>query len=174
MKLLILNSFRNDKLNLAFLWLFLTPLALIGFAIYLEIYQGLAPCPLCSIQRGEYLIISFGGLLGLLFNRYRLISSFFLFISFIGSVLGLLTSGRHIQLQYMDPDDVPSCGPDLAYMLDAFPIFDTLKTVISGSGSCADVAWSFLNLTIPEWAFICFFFYMVLAALMINFKINVK
>lgn len=174
MKILILNSFLNEKLNLALLWLFLTPIMLVGFAIYLEVYEGLAPCPLCTIQRGEYLLISFGAMMGLLFNKYRVISSMFVFISFVSAFFGLFTAGRHIQLQYMDPSDVPSCGPDLAYMFDSLPLFDTFKTVFTGSGSCADINWSFLYLTIPEWAALWFFFYIVLAASIISIKMNIK
>lgn len=174
MKLLALNSFTNERLTLAFLWLFLTPIMLVGFAIYLEVYQGLAPCPLCTIQRGEYLLISFGGLMGMIFNRYRLLSSLFLIVSFIGSILGILTAGRHVQLQYMDPSEVPACGPDLAYMMEAFPLFDTLKSVFTGSGSCADVDWTFLYLSIPEWALICFLFYMLLSGAMLSIKLKMK
>lgn len=174
MKLLVLNSFRNEKLNLSFFWLFLTPLMLIGFALYLEHFEGLAPCPLCTVQRGEYLLISFGGLMGMIFNKYRLVSSFFLIISFIASILGLLTAGRHVQLQYMDPSEVPACGPDLAYMLDAFPLMDTFKTVFTGSGSCADINWTFLYLSIPEWAALCFLFYMILSGAMLSIKLKIK
>jgi disulfide bond formation protein DsbB len=176
MNMLKLNYFLNKNLIFALLYLFLTPIFLVLFAIYLEVYEGLAPCPLCTIQRGEYLFISFSALMGLLFNKYRIISSIFIFISFVSAFLGLLTAGRHIQLQYMDPNDVPSCGPDLAYMLEALPIFDTFKTVFTGSGSCADVSWSFLYLTIPEWAAIWFLSYIVLSASLISVKMktNIK
>ncbi|MDA1207494.1 MAG: disulfide bond formation protein B, partial [Proteobacteria bacterium] len=45
-------------------------------------------------------------------------------------------------------------GPSLDYLLDVLPIFDVLALVLSGDGSCAEVAWSFLGLSIPAWVLI--------------------
>jgi disulfide bond formation protein DsbB len=174
MKLLILNSFNDARMNKALAWLFFTPLALIGFALYLQYYEGLAPCPLCTLQRGAYLLISIGAMFAFLLHKIKFLSVLSLLISFAGSIAGLLLSGRHVMLQYMDPSDVPSCGPDLAYMMEAFPLMETLKTVFTGSGSCADIDWSFLYLTIPEWAFLCFGFYFLLSALVISMRLKIK
>jgi disulfide bond formation protein DsbB len=41
-------------------------------------------------------------------------------------------------------------------MLDNFPLSRTLKTLISGTGECAVVDWTFLGLSIAEWSLICF------------------
>jgi disulfide bond formation protein DsbB len=70
------------------------------------------------------------------------------------SIIGALIAGRHIWLQSLPPDQVPECGPGLNYMLDNFPITEVLSTVLRGSGSCAEVIWSFLGMSMPMWTMI--------------------
>jgi disulfide bond formation protein DsbB len=41
-------------------------------------------------------------------------------------------------------------------MLEAFPLTQLLPALFQGSGDCAKVVWSFLGLSIPEWALTCF------------------
>jgi disulfide bond formation protein DsbB len=41
-------------------------------------------------------------------------------------------------------------------MLEVFPLSETLRMVFTGSGECAEVVWSFLGLSIPEWTLMCF------------------
>ena len=36
-------------------------------------------------------------------------------------------------------------------MLEVFPLSDVLIAMTSGTGDCAEVAWSFLGLSIPAW-----------------------
>ena len=81
----------------------------------------------------------------------------------IYSMLGLLfalgglgVAARHVWLQHLPPDQVPACGPDLAFMLENFPLGRTLQKLFEGSGQCAEVKWRFLGLSIPEWSLLCF------------------
>jgi disulfide bond formation protein DsbB len=41
-------------------------------------------------------------------------------------------------------------------MLDNFPLSRVLKTLITGTGECAVVDWTFLGLSIAEWSLGCF------------------
>ena len=61
-----------------------------------------------------------------------------------------------MRLQNLPPDQVPACGPGLNYMLDAMPITGVIKKVMTGSGECANVDWSFLGLAMPAWSLIWF------------------
>ena len=72
----------------------------------------------------------------------------------IFALFGLGVAGWHVRLQNLPPDEVPSCGPGLDYMLENFPVGDALRMVFKGSGECADVVWSFLGLSMPAWVFI--------------------
>ena len=74
---------------------------------------------------------------------------------------GILVAGNHVRLQHLPPDQVPACGPGLDYMLEAMPITGVIRKVMTGSGECAAVDWTFLGLAMPAWSLICF---LVLAA----------
>ena len=41
-------------------------------------------------------------------------------------------------------------------MLGAFPLTQVIEMVLRGSGECAEVQWTFLSLSIPEWTLIVF------------------
>ena len=71
-------------------------------------------------------------------------------LSLIFAAAGIAVAGRHIWLQGLPADKVPECGPDLAYMLDAFPLQEVLKRLFQGSGQCAEVSWTLLGLTLPQ------------------------
>ena len=40
----------------------------------------------------------------------------------------------------------------LNYMLETLPFTEVLAEVFHGSGECAEVAWSFLGLSMPNWS----------------------
>jgi len=67
---------------------------------------------------------------------------------------GIAVAGRHVWLQSLPPDKVPACGPGLDFMLDAFPLFEVLQVVLTGSGECATIDWRFLGLSMPVWVLI--------------------
>ena len=46
--------------------------------------------------------------------------------------------------------------PGLEYMLSAFPLADVIEMVLRGSGECAEVQWTFLSLSIPQWTLLLF------------------
>ena len=69
---------------------------------------------------------------------------------------GAAVAARQVWLQHLPPDKVPQCGPDLFFMMENFPLSRTLKTLVSGTGECAAVDWTFLGLSIAEWSFACF------------------
>ena len=74
----------------------------------------------------------------------------------IATLAGAGIALRHLWLQSLPADEVPACGPNLDYMLDAFPLTDVLTQVLSGSGECAEISWRFLGLTIPGWSLVVF------------------
>jgi len=72
----------------------------------------------------------------------------------LGGILGAAIAGRHIWLQNLPPGEVPECGPGLNYMLENFPVTEVLSSVLRGSGSCAEVKWSFMSMSMPMWTLI--------------------
>jgi disulfide bond formation protein DsbB len=66
-------------------------------------------------------------------------------------------------LQHLPADQVPECGPDLAFMMDAFPLVDVIQKVLAGSGECAEVQWQLLGFSMPEWMLLVFGVMVVIA-----------
>ena len=126
-----------------------------GYALYVQYQLFLDPCPLCILQRIAVIGMGIGFLLFVLLNpgpgwlRRICITVFGLF-----ALEGLVVAGRHVWLQHLPADKVPSCGPGLGYMIDNFPFADALKMVFTGSGECASVDWSFVGLSMPMWLLI--------------------
>ena len=70
---------------------------------------------------------------------------------------GAAIAARHVWLQHLPPEQVPACGPGLAYMIEAMPSWlAVVKKVLAGSGECAEVNWTFLGFSMPEWTLLCF------------------
>ena len=145
----------------------LTLLAIAYF--YFEQHLGLAPCPLCIFQRVALVGVIFFCLLGLIFRPKRSGGKWLAFGVTFSSVFGLLVAARQVWLQLLPEDQVPECGPDLAFMLEAFPFTQMITTVLSGSGECAEVQWSFLSLSMPAWM-VVIFTVMTLIGLKLLFK----
>jgi protein dithiol:quinone oxidoreductase len=134
---------------------------LLGFGYYLQYVQGLDPCPLCLVQRGFFyavmIILAAAALHGPVGKGQAVYGS----LATLFALGGLGIAGRQVWLQHLPPDKVPQCGPDLYFMLENFPLSRTLKTLVSGTGECAVVDWTFLGLSIAEWSAVWFFAFAV-------------
>jgi len=134
---------------------------LLAGAQYMEHILLLDPCPLCMMQRVWFIQIGLVACLGIATNsRLRI----YPLLSLVGAGIGAGFSIRQLYLQGLPADQVPLCGPDLAYMLEVFPFTETLTAMVMGGGSCAQVNWSFLGLSIAAYALLGF---VVLAGLAI-------
>jgi len=125
--------------SLAFLGLAICIASMLFAVLYLERTLFLDPCPLCILVYGVLCILL--------------------------SSVGIGLASRHIWLQNLPKDQVPECGPDLYFMLDTLPLFETLKKTLTGSGSCADISWTFADLTIPEQTLILFVILLILSVI---------
>ncbi|MBS0431261.1 MAG: disulfide bond formation protein B [Proteobacteria bacterium] len=144
---------------------FLVCAALMAYALYAEYHLGLAPCPLCIFQRIAFLWMGVWFLVGGLHAPRGKMRWFYCVLVLLGAAWGIAVAARHLYLQGLPPDQVPSCGPGLNYMLQTFPFAQTLKLVFEGSGECAQVNWKFLGLSMPGWTLI---WYVLLAVFAIR------
>jgi len=127
---------------------------LLGFALYNQYVDYLDPCPLCVFQRLVFIWMGAFALLAAIHNPGRTGLRIYAWLVASGAVLGAAIAGRHIWLQSLPADEVPECGPGLNYMLDNFPLTEVLASVLRGSGSCAEVIWSFMGMSMPMWTLI--------------------
>lgn len=135
---------------------FLSCLAMAGIAAYLQWVQALEPCPLCISQRIMLALVAVVMLLAVLHNPQRFGIQVYALVATISALLGAGVSVRHIWLQNLPPEAVPECGPGLAYIFENFPLAETIKSMLNGTGECAEVLWTFLGLSIPGWALVAF------------------
>lgn len=133
---------------------FLSCAGMMGFALYAEHILLLTPCPLCVFQRVAVISLGLIFLVAALHNPPAWGSNVYAALVFTAAGAGVGVASWHVWIQNLPADKVPSCGPGLNYMLDAFPLADALKMVFTGSGECADIAWQFLGLSMPAWVVI--------------------
>jgi disulfide bond formation protein DsbB len=125
-----------------------------GFALFAQHVLLLDPCPLCVFQRVAVISIGIIFLVAALHNpdgAGRIVYGVLLALAAGG---GAAVAGRHAWLQQLPPDQVPSCGPGLDYMLDTLPFTEVLSNVFRGSGECAEIVWQFLGLSMPGWVLV--------------------
>jgi len=128
--------------------------SLLGFALYNQYVDYLDPCPLCIFQRVIFFWMAVFALLAAVHNPGLTGQRIYAWLVVAGATLGALIAGRHIWLQNLPAGQVPECGPGLNYMLENFPLTEVLSTVLRGSGSCAEVKWTFIGMSMPAWTFI--------------------
>lgn len=128
---------------------------LMGFALYVQHGLGLEPCPLCVFQRVAVVALGVLFLVAAAHDPGALTRKLYGVLIGLVAVSGAAVAGRHVWLQNLPPDKVPACGPGLDFMLETFAFIEVLEMVLSGSGECAEVAWTFLGLSMPAWVLIC-------------------
>ncbi|MGH8750506.1 MAG: disulfide bond formation protein B [Burkholderiales bacterium] len=156
------------KVRLIFLALFLACAGLFGFGLYLQHVQHLEPCPLCIFQRMAFIATGVVALAGAIHNPGRTGKMAYAVTLSLCAAIGAAIAGRHVWLQNSPPSQAVACGPDLEYMLEAFPLTKALPLVFKGSGDCGKIIWSWLGLSIPQWALLWFIVF-VLAGLAVIF-----
>jgi disulfide bond formation protein DsbB len=136
---------------------FVTCAGLLAIALTLQLRGGLVPCPLCIFQRIAFTATGVLFLVaGLHAPRARWGQRLYAALALIAAGVGVGIAGRHVWLQHLPPDQVPSCGPGLDYMRELLPMTSVIRKVLTGSGECARVDWTFLGLSMAEWGLVWF------------------
>ena len=130
--------------------------ALLGYGYFLQLGQGLEPCPLCLVQRGFFYAVAVICLIAVLHGPRRIGIPVYGVLAALFAIGGAATAARQVWLQHLPADKVPQCGPDLFFMLENLPLVRTLEKLFQGSGECAAVDWKFLGLSIAGWSLVWF------------------
>ena len=130
---------------------FLCCAGLLGFAWYVQGMLGVDPCPLCIFQRLGVAVLGVTFLIAGLHAPRGWGGKIY---GALLALIALATAGiaaRHVWIQHLPEDQVPSCGAGLSFMLEEFPLGDVIRKVLTGSGECHQVNWTFLTLAMPTW-----------------------
>jgi disulfide bond formation protein DsbB len=133
---------------------FVVCVGMMAYALYSQHILGLEPCPLCIFQRVAVVGLGVLFLIAAIHPAGRVGRWIYAVLLVLVSLAGSAVSARHVWLQNLPPDQVPSCGPGLDFMLNTFAFTEVLNMVLSGSGECAEVSWSLLGLSMPAWTLI--------------------
>jgi protein dithiol:quinone oxidoreductase len=164
-----LNPFRWS-FRLQYLSVFAACAGLIGFALFSQRYWDLNPCPLCIFQRVAFAALGVVALLAALHApKGALGRRIYGVLALLAGGVGVGIAGRHVWLTTLPADQVPSCGPPLQFIVDHNPFGEMIKMVLTGSGECAKVDWTFLGLSMPAWSLV-WFVALVLFALYAAFR----
>jgi disulfide bond formation protein DsbB len=130
--------------------------ALIGFAIYTQFAWGLEPCPLCIFQRIAFAALGTVLLLGGLFApRGTGGRRAWGVLAFAAAAVGAGIAARHVWIQ-LNPPPVPSCGAPLSFLRETMDTPTLIQKVLTGTGDCGTVDWTFLGLSMPAWSLVWF------------------
>ncbi len=140
----------------------------LAYALYLQHVQGLAPCPLCVMQRYAFIAVMIGCLVGAL-SKYRVLGAAF---GLLSALAGLGIAGYHL---WVKAHPNTSCGIDpLETALNKIWPAQWLPSVFNADGLCSAIHDPILGLSIPQWALVWFFILAIACSFVLFNKENKK
>jgi disulfide bond formation protein DsbB len=127
-----------------------------AFALYLEHFKGFEPCPMCIFQRVAMVATGLVFLAGAIHGPTAGGRWVYAGLAGLTAAGGAGIAGRHVWLQHLPADQVPSCGPTLQYLLDMLPFTEVIAKVLRGDANCAKIDAEWLGLALPTWTMIAF------------------
>jgi protein dithiol:quinone oxidoreductase len=133
---------------------FLVCACLLAYAYYAQLVLHLEPCPLCIFQRIGVFALGVVFLFAMLHDPPAFGRRVYALLLSLAALATIGIALRHLYIQSLPPDAVPSCGASLDFMLKVFSLSEVLVKVLTGSGECAKITWEFLGLAMPAWVLI--------------------
>ena len=153
----------RNRSRVVFLGIFLACALLIGIALFMQEHEGLEPCPMCILQRYAFVAIGLVALVAAIHGPQGVALRVYGALVVLLAIAGGGVSARHSYLQHFPPK-FESCGTDLDFLINTFPLSQALPKIFAGTGSCSKIDWRMLGLTIPEWALVWFLAIAIAAA----------
>jgi disulfide bond formation protein DsbB len=130
---------------------------LIALAIfYFQNHLGLEPCYLCITQRVFVIAVGVIFLVAGLHNPLAKGQKIYSSLVAATATIGGYFSVKQLWLQNLPEDKVPTCGPPVDYLFDAFSASEAISMLLRGDGNCAEVQWQMLGLSMPGWVLLSF------------------
>ncbi len=135
--------------------IFLVTLGLLAYGLWLQHAEHLEPCPMCILQRYAFAVVGVIALVAALHDPKSLGVRIYAGLTVLVALAGGGVAARQTWLQH-NPPKIADCGPGLEFMVESFPLSEALPMIFRGSGDCSKVDWTFLGMSIAEWALACF------------------
>lgn len=136
---------------------------LLFISIYLQMYDGFIPCPLCTLQRICFIILGIWFLFGIFIHKSQLGRVFINSLAVLTSAMGCALAGRQIWLQHFPNANANECGVSLQYMMKVLSFNELVQKIFTGSAECTQLGWEFLSLSMAEWSLVWFIFFLGLS-----------
>lgn len=127
-------------------------------SFYFQYFVGLAPCPLCVMQRVCIFFLLMITSLNF-YTRYR--AHWISALQLVFACIGIFFALRQLWLQSLPAGNMPACMPGLDIMIRYLPWKTVAQTLLWGSGDCAEDTWHWLGISMAGWSAV-YFIYMVL------------
>lgn len=125
-------------------------------AVYVQLVMGIAPCPLCILQRLAYILVGVIVIIALLHRSQGLAQDIYFGLSLLFALFGLAIALRQVWLQLTPPETSGMCGPGLNQLVHSLPPSQLLHKIFYGAGDCGVVHWKVLGLSMAGWSAVCF------------------
>jgi disulfide bond formation protein DsbB len=171
------KNFKNFEIIITWNYYNLLLLALTAFitgiSYFLEYYVGLMPCLLCSIERYIILALGVSCVLNLtIFCWMNSLKWLGIFFQFGLVTLGLAVSARHVYLQTLPDNLVPSCVTSFERLLKQYEWTGLLKYIFLNSHDCGKENFVLFYLSLPEWILVVFIGILILNVFKIKKLLN--
>ena len=153
----------------AYLAGFLICAGLMAYAFYLQYVRMLEPCPMCWFQRVALVFLGLVFLFGAVMSPGKPGARLIAWLALVSGGSGALLAARHLYIQSMPADALPSCGMGITYMLESLPFMDVFARALKGSVECNKIDL-ILGLPIPAWTLLFFILAVIAAFLLINHR----
>jgi disulfide bond formation protein DsbB len=141
-----------DRTRRVFAAIFLVCVALLAFALYLQHWKDLDPCPWCVVQRLGFMLVGAIALAAALHGPAAAGATVYSILGFIAAAAGAAAGAYHVFLQ-SDPVRAAKCvGSPVERILDQLALGKLAPPLLQYDGPCTLKPWSFLGLSIPEWS----------------------
>jgi disulfide bond formation protein DsbB len=127
---------------------------LLGYAYYAQVFLHLEPCPLCIFQRVGVFALGLVFLLAAAQDPVGWGRRVYAVLLVLAALATIGVATRQLYIQSLPAGSIPACGASLDFMLKVFSLSEVLVKVLTGSGECAKVTWTFLGLAMPGWVLI--------------------
>lgn len=132
-------------------------------ALYLQYAVGLAPCPLCVLQRMGIIVAAIFALLAALAARGGVLRPVLGVLAVDGALAGGGVAAWHAWLLAHPPESL-GCGRPFEWFNDDFPLIVWLPRLFRGDGDCMAADWTLLGLGVPH---LSLFAFVVLTVLLV-------